>query len=78
MPHTVVVHLKRPFAPFVNTFFAESDQPYDIVPAHVLAKYHDINDVPFDAAPHRIGRTVSLRSVAARRPHRARCEPEVL
>src|ERR1700733_4160284 len=26
--HTVVVRLKRRFAPFVNTFFAESDQPY--------------------------------------------------
>lgn len=50
-PHTIVVHLKRPFAPFVNTFFAESDQPYNVVPAHVLAKYREINDVPFDAAP---------------------------
>ena len=49
--YSVVVHLKRPFAPFVNTFFAESDQPYDIVPAHVLARYHDFNQVPFDAAP---------------------------
>jgi ABC-type transport system substrate-binding protein len=37
-PYTVVVHLKHPFAPFVNTFFAESDQPYMIVPAHVLAE----------------------------------------
>ncbi len=49
--YSVVVHLKRPFSPFVNTFFAESDQPYEIVPAHVLARYHDINQVPFDAAP---------------------------
>ena len=39
------------FAPFVNTFFAESDQPYDIVPAHVLAKYPAINQIPFDQAP---------------------------
>jgi peptide/nickel transport system substrate-binding protein len=50
-PQTVVVHLKRPFAPFVNTFFAESDQPYNIVPAHVLAKYPNINSIPFNAAP---------------------------
>jgi peptide/nickel transport system substrate-binding protein len=49
--HTAVVHLKRPFSPFVNTFFAESDQPYEIVPKHVLARYPDINHVPFDAAP---------------------------
>jgi peptide/nickel transport system substrate-binding protein len=50
-PQTVVVHLKRPFSPFVNTFFAESDQPYDVMPAHVLASYPDINQIPFDAAP---------------------------
>jgi peptide/nickel transport system substrate-binding protein len=49
--HTVVVHLKRRFAPFVNTFFAESDQPYDIAPAHVLSKYPDFNQVPFDEKP---------------------------
>jgi peptide/nickel transport system substrate-binding protein len=48
---TVVVHLKKPFSPFVNTFFAESDQPYAIVPQHVLSRYPDINHVPFDAAP---------------------------
>jgi peptide/nickel transport system substrate-binding protein len=49
--HTVVVHLKQRFAPFVNTFFAESDQPYDIVPKHVLSKYPSINQVPFNQAP---------------------------
>jgi peptide/nickel transport system substrate-binding protein len=48
---TLVVHLKRPFAPFVNTFFAESDQPYDVVPAHVLSRYADINRVPFNSEP---------------------------
>lgn len=49
--YTVVVHLKRRFSPFVDTFFAESDQAYDIVPAHVLAKYPDINHIPFDSQP---------------------------
>ncbi|HLI95085.1 MAG TPA: peptide ABC transporter substrate-binding protein [Candidatus Baltobacteraceae bacterium] len=49
--YTVVVHLKKRFAPFVNTFFAESDQPYTVVPAHVLAKYPDINHVSFDSDP---------------------------
>lgn len=48
---TVVVHLKRPFAPFVNTFFAESDQSYEIVPAHVLAKYPNVNQIAFNSAP---------------------------
>lgn len=49
--HTAVVHLKRPFAPFVNTFFAESDQPYAVLPAHILARYPDINRIPFNAKP---------------------------
>lgn len=49
--HTVVVHLKKRFAPFVNTFFAESDQVYEILPAHVLARYRNVNNVPFNAQP---------------------------
>lgn len=49
--NTVVVHLKQKFAPFVNTFFAESDQPYPVAPAHVLSKYPDINTIPFNNSP---------------------------
>jgi peptide/nickel transport system substrate-binding protein len=49
--HTVVVHLKYRFAPFVNTFFAESDQPFTIAPAHALRAYDDINRVGFNQAP---------------------------
>jgi peptide/nickel transport system substrate-binding protein len=48
---TVVVHLKKPFAPFVDTFFAESDQPYMIAPAHVLARYPNINEISFNNDP---------------------------
>ncbi|MHB8433854.1 MAG: peptide ABC transporter substrate-binding protein [Candidatus Tyrphobacter sp.] len=50
-PYTVVVHLKERFSPFVNTFFAESDQPYPIAPAHVLDKYPNINQIPFNSEP---------------------------
>jgi peptide/nickel transport system substrate-binding protein len=49
--YTAVVQLKRRFAPFVNTFFAESDQPYMLAPAHVLAKYPNINNVSFNNEP---------------------------
>jgi peptide/nickel transport system substrate-binding protein len=49
--HTVIVRLKRRFAPFVNTFFAESDQPYAVAPAHALRRYPDINRIPFNDAP---------------------------
>ncbi len=48
---TVVVHLKRPFSPFVQTFFAHSDQPYAIIPEHILGRYHDLNNVPFNSMP---------------------------
>jgi peptide/nickel transport system substrate-binding protein len=48
---TVVVHLKEKFAPFINTFFADSDQPYPVAPAHVLAKYPNINNIPFNSNP---------------------------
>ena len=48
---TAVVHLKRPFSAFVNTFFAESDQPYMLAPAHVLAQYPNINNIPFNSRP---------------------------
>ncbi|BDE07374.1 peptide-binding protein [Vulcanimicrobium alpinum] len=35
-PLTVRFRLKRPFAPFVGTVFAESDAPYYLSPAHLL------------------------------------------
>jgi peptide/nickel transport system substrate-binding protein len=50
--YTVVVHLKKRFSPFVNTFFAMSDQPYPVAPAHVLDKYPNINQLPFNGEPN--------------------------
>ncbi|MBV9270184.1 MAG: peptide ABC transporter substrate-binding protein [Candidatus Eremiobacteraeota bacterium] len=50
--YTVIVHLKQKFAPFVNTFFGESDQPYPIAPGHVLSKYPNINTLPFNNNPN--------------------------
>lgn len=50
-PYTVVVHLKAKFAPFVNSFFTDSDQPYPVAPEHVLSKYANINQIPFNSAP---------------------------
>jgi peptide/nickel transport system substrate-binding protein len=48
---TVVFHLKNKFAPFVNTVFSESDDPVCIVPEHILAKYQNVNHIPFNNAP---------------------------
>jgi peptide/nickel transport system substrate-binding protein len=49
--HTAVFRLKRPFAPAVHTFFAHSDAPYYILPAHLLERYHDLNRIPFNSKP---------------------------
>jgi peptide/nickel transport system substrate-binding protein len=49
---TIVVHLKQRFSPFVNTFFAMSDQPYPVVPAHVMDTYPNINQIPFNSEPN--------------------------
>jgi peptide/nickel transport system substrate-binding protein len=50
-PHTIAVHLKTPYAPFVATFFAPSGTTYPVLPAHLLARYPDINRVPFNSQP---------------------------
>jgi peptide/nickel transport system substrate-binding protein len=50
-PLTVVFHLKERFAPFVSAVFGESDSPYAILPAHVLAKFANLNNVPYNSAP---------------------------
>jgi peptide/nickel transport system substrate-binding protein len=49
--HTAIVHLKTRFSPFVNTFFAMSDQPFPVAPAHVLSKYPNINQIAFNNRP---------------------------
>ncbi len=48
---TVVLHMKRVYPPEVDTFFSESDTPYRILPAHLLAHYANLNQIPFNAAP---------------------------
>jgi peptide/nickel transport system substrate-binding protein len=50
-PYTAVFRLKRPFAPATHTFFAHSDAPYYILPAHLLERYRDLNRVPFNSMP---------------------------
>ncbi|HEY4440828.1 MAG TPA: peptide ABC transporter substrate-binding protein [Candidatus Elarobacter sp.] len=49
--YTLVVHLKRPYAPFVATFFTMSGTTYAVLPKHLLARYPNINQVPFNTKP---------------------------
>jgi peptide/nickel transport system substrate-binding protein len=48
---TVVVYLRQKWAPFVSTFFAMSSTTYCIMPKHLLSKYPDLNNVPFNRLP---------------------------
>jgi len=49
--YTVVFHMKTLFPPAVDTIFGESDTPYRILPEHLLAKYPNLNQIPFNSAP---------------------------
>jgi peptide/nickel transport system substrate-binding protein len=48
---TIVVHLKRPYAPFISTFFGPCANPYVVLPAHLLAKFPDLNRIEFNSRP---------------------------
>jgi peptide/nickel transport system substrate-binding protein len=48
---TVVFRLTKPFAPAILTLFSESDQPYRIIPEHVLARESDFNRAAFNDHP---------------------------
>jgi peptide/nickel transport system substrate-binding protein len=55
-PYTVRVTLTRPFSPFVASCFTMgANDPYPILPAHLLAGKHDINRDPYNAAPVGLG-----------------------
>jgi peptide/nickel transport system substrate-binding protein len=48
---TIVVHLRKPFAPFIASFFAMSGTPIPILPKHLLDKYPDLNHVDYNRTP---------------------------
>ncbi len=51
-PLTVVVRLKRAFTPFLPSFFTlGANDPYPIVPAHLLAHETSLNHAAFDSHP---------------------------
>ncbi len=50
--YTVVVHLRRPYAPFVVEWLSSGSLGVrGVLPAHLLAAKHELNDDPFNAAP---------------------------
>jgi len=54
-PYTVRFTLKKPYAPFLQTFFSTGGANPCILPEHVLAKYKSLNDVPYNSKPVGIG-----------------------
>jgi len=49
--HTIVVHLRRPYAPFVASFFTMGSTPYPVLPKHLLGGMHDINRAAYNNLP---------------------------
>ncbi|MEO7040325.1 MAG: peptide ABC transporter substrate-binding protein, partial [Candidatus Elarobacter sp.] len=82
-PHTVVVRLKRAYAPFVDTFLTMGSTPYPVLPKHLLAGDHDINRLPYNSKPIGTGpfivqewhRGQTLRMIA--NPHYWRGPPKL-
>jgi peptide/nickel transport system substrate-binding protein len=56
---TLVLHLKRPFAPLIVVVLAP--QGFPILPAHLLAKLPNFNEIPFNSAPIGSGPYVATR-----------------
>lgn len=46
---TAIIHLRHPYAPIISQFGNYLEYP--ILPAHLLAKYPNINSVPYNALP---------------------------
>ena len=52
---TVVYHLKKPYSLSTEAFFSSCCANPSLLPKHVLAKYPNINDVPYNSLPVGIG-----------------------
>ena len=59
--YTVIFHLKKPYSPFVETFFSSAGANPCVIPKHLLAKYPNINNVPYNSLPIGIGPFKYLR-----------------
>jgi peptide/nickel transport system substrate-binding protein len=49
--YTVLVHLRKPWAPAVTSFFSYGTAPQYVLPAHILGKVKSLAEAPFNAAP---------------------------
>jgi peptide/nickel transport system substrate-binding protein len=52
---TVVLHLKKPYSPFVPTFFGTGGGNPCLLPKHILSSLPNINEAPYNDLPVGIG-----------------------
>jgi peptide/nickel transport system substrate-binding protein len=80
---TVIFHLKQPYSPFIVRFFSSAGADSSILPKHLLARYPNINHVPFNALPVGAGPFMykqwlrGQRAVLVRNPYYFRGEPKL-
>ena len=48
---TIAVHLRRRYAPFVDTFLTMANFTYCVLPKHLLERYADLNHVAYSRLP---------------------------
>jgi peptide/nickel transport system substrate-binding protein len=53
--YTVIYHLKKPYSPFIETFFSTAGANPDVLPKHLLASLPNINNTPYNSKPVGIG-----------------------
>ena len=53
--YTVIYHMRKPYSPFIETFFSTTGANPCILPKHLLAKYPNINNIPYNSLPVGIG-----------------------
>lgn len=53
--YTVVLHLSKPYSPFIETFFSTAGANPCVLPEHLLARYPNINHVAYNSLPIGIG-----------------------
>ncbi|MGA8533417.1 MAG: peptide ABC transporter substrate-binding protein [Candidatus Tumulicola sp.] len=53
--YTVVYHLRKPYSPYIPSFFGSAGANPDLLPKHLLQNYANINQVPYNSKPVGIG-----------------------
>ena len=53
--YTVVLHLSKPYSPFLETFFSTAGAEPAVLPKHLLGGFANLNNVPYNSKPVGIG-----------------------